>query len=631
MTAGPAAAGRGSANLEPDPQAAPDADPGTRRDDRAIQGAYHGGTDGVTDGETDPGLEAEESAAAGPDDLESGPDPLPRGWGSPRPTGGFGAWLRWGWRRLASMRTALVLLFLLALAAIPGSVFPQRGTDPGAVTAWIDDHPDIGPVLSALGLFDVFASAWFAAIYLLLLISLFGCVVPRTVEEVRSWRRPISPPPRTSRRYPTRTLLVAPAAEVPAAERERLVAGIAESLGRQRWVVREDPGARWVVAEKGRLGEVGNLLFHLSLVVLLLGVAVGSLLGWRGTVIVREGHGFANTPTAYDSLRLGRLASTALPPFSFQLDDFDVTFERTGSQRGAPRSFQAELSYRADPQAQAVRRSVSVNSPLSVDGAKVYLLGHGYAPHIKITDSTGRVVFDDTVVFLPRDGNFTSTGVVKAPDGQPPLALEGLFLPSAAVDPVRGPYSSFPAPDDPALFLSAWTGDLGLDSGTPQSVYSLDTSGLKQVGVDALRLGEVMELPGGAKVEFVGFDRWASFTVAHDPGKLLALLAAIATILAASLSLFLRRRRIWLVIHQAGGEVRFEAAGSQRRESSKLADEVALLTAAVTARVGAAAVVESGTGAGESAGAQRPSTTADRGVAAAGEAGWDGANNQLGD
>ena len=213
------------------------------------------------------------------------------------------------------------------------------------------------------------------------------------------------------------------------------------------------------------------------------------------------------------------------------MSDFEATFEREGSQRGAPRSFAATLQYSAKPGAPVEQRVVSVNAPLRVDGAKVFLVGHGYAPHIKVTDSTGRVVFDDTVVFLPQDGSFTSSGVVKAPDGTPQLGLQALFAPTAALDAVQGPHSTFPAPDDPALFFSAWSGDLGLDAGTPRNVFSLDTDGLEQLGLAALRPGESWDIPGGqGTVEFVGLDRWASFTISRDPGKVLALAAAISAI-----------------------------------------------------------------------------------------------------
>ena len=109
---------------------------------------------------------------------------------------GLADWLRWGWRQLTSMRIALVLLFLLALGSVPGSILPQEGTDPAAVQQYFTSHPALAPWLNHLGLFNVFAAPWFAAIYLLLFASLVGCVVPRTFRLAGSAR---TLPPRAPR------------------------------------------------------------------------------------------------------------------------------------------------------------------------------------------------------------------------------------------------------------------------------------------------------------------------------------------------------------------------------------------------------------------------------------------------
>lgn len=518
-------------------------------------------------------------------------------WGSARrvrasgPRLGPVGWLRWIWRQLTSMRTALVLLLLLALAAIPGSVLPQRPNDPLAVNAWIERNPGVAATLDRLSLFDVFSSPWFAAVYLLLFVSLIGCVLPRVGAHWRSMRAPTPPAPRRLDRLQ--------GARTWTTEDPDVLAPAAAALRAERW--RVTPGEGSLAAEKGFARETGNLLFHIALVLVLVGVALGALFGWKGTVIVREGNGFANTLTQYDSFAPGRLTSPdRLPPFAFTMSDFEATFEREGSQRGAPRSFAATLQYSAEPGAPVQERVVSVNSPLRVDGAKVFLVGHGYAPHIKVTDSTGRVVFDGTVAFLPQDGSFTSTGVVKAPDGQPQLGLQALFAPTAALNEVRGPHSTFPAPDDPALFFSAWSGDLGLDAGTPRNVFSLDTDGLEQLGLAALRPGESWQIPDGqGTVEFVGLDRWASFTISRDPGKVLALAAAIAVIVGLSLSLFVRRRRIWVRVDPVAGSegtdslalFRVQVAGLTRSDSADVSGEVDQLVT----RLGGPVDVEEGT------------------------------------
>src|SRR5215472_1594576 len=119
-------------------------------------------------------------------------------------SGRFGpvGWLRWGWRQLTSMRTALVLLFLLALAAIPGSVLPQEGIDPAAVSRYYAAHPALAPFLAKLSAFNVFGAPWFAAIYLLLFTSLAGCVLPRAFRLARSARQPPPQAPRNLGRLP---------------------------------------------------------------------------------------------------------------------------------------------------------------------------------------------------------------------------------------------------------------------------------------------------------------------------------------------------------------------------------------------------------------------------------------------
>lgn len=494
--------------------------------------------------------------------------PLP-----PLSSTGFARWL---WRQLTSMRTALILLFLLAVASIPGSFFPQRGTNPLRVDQWLDENPTTGPILDSLGFFDVYAAPWFAAVYLLLFISLIGCVIPRIGVHLRAMRTPPPAAPRRLERLPAHARLVidAPADEVLArAERE---------LRSRRWRVRAQPG-EWVAAEKGYLRETGNLVFHVALIAVLIGVAVGGQLGWKGNVVVREGTGFSNTLTQYDAWGAGRFMDPdRLAPFSFTLEDFRVDFERSEAQRGSPRLFEADLVYRSAPGAEEERTTIEVNEPLVADGAKVFLVGHGYAPRFVIRDTAGEVVFDDTVVFLPQDGNFTSTGVIKVPDAPVPLGISGIFAPTAALTEERGPHSVFPGPDYPAVFLSAFTGDLGLDDGSPQSVYSLDTDGMEQVGLESLLPGDVWTIDGVGSIEFADLERWASFQIAHDPGKELALIASVMAMVGLMLSLFVRRRRIWVRVGPVDdGGTLAEIGALAKNEAVELESDVSELALAI--------------------------------------------------
>ena len=479
------------------------------------------------------------------------------------------AWMRWFWRQLTSMRIALFLLFLLALASVPGSLFPQRGTAPAKVAEYISAHPKLGPILDRLHFFDVFASPWFAAIYLLLFISLAGCVLPRLWDygkELKS--QPPAAPSNLSR-------LGVYQQWISSGESSRVLEQSQQAMRSKRWRVRT--GDDYVSLEKGYAREFGNLLFHLSLLVLLAAVGFGSSYGFRGTVIVREGSGFADNVTQYDSFTPGRAYSPSdLPPFSFVLKDFYARYQATGMQAGAARAFHADVAVKDDANSPSRTVRIKVNEPLRVNGVTVYLVGHGYAPTFTVRDSKGKVVWQDSAVFLPQDGNFTSSGVVKAPDSIPQLGLQGFFLPTVTKDFSMGPRSIFPAPEDPKVFLSAWQGDLGLDSGVPQSVYQLDTKRMTRLGIEELAPGETWKLPKGrGVVEFTGFKEWAAFSIARDPGKGWALTCAALAILGLSMSLLIPRRRLWLrITEQTDGGILCEVAGLAKTQAPGLPDQV---------------------------------------------------------
>lgn len=480
--------------------------------------------------------------------------------------------LRWFWRALTSMRTALVLLFLLALASIPGSLFPQRGSAPLRVNQYLRDNPELGKWLDRFYLFDVFASPWFGAIYLLLFISLTGCVVPRLREHLRESRSLPPIAPKNLGRLPISDKWQS--SEVAASS---ALTNATTYLSAKRWRVRT--GDNWISAEKGYLRETGNLLFHFALLGLLFAVGVGGAIGFRGTVIVREGAGFANNVTQYDSFTPGRFFdATELDPFTIKLVDFAAEYQRGGMQSGSARDFYADVI--VNGAAQPTR--IEVNKPLRVNGTSIYLVGHGYAPEFTLRDKSGEVVWQDAAIFLPQDTAFTSTGVVKAPDATPQIGIQGFFLPTVSEDFSRGPKSDFPAADDPEVYLSAWIGDLGLDTGAPQSVYRLDTENMTRLGIEELAPGESWELPGGnGTLEFTGYREWASFSIAQDPGKLWALLMGTLSIIGVTLSLLIPRRRVWVrATPTQDGDIIFEVAGLAKNNMPGLDLEVAALAQA---------------------------------------------------
>ena len=523
--------------------------------------------------------------------------------------------VRWSWRQLTSMRTALILLFLLALAAIPGSVVPQEAVDSVRASQWRDQHPQLTPVYERLGLFSVYDSVWFSAIYILLMISLVGCIVPRLRVYWRGVRaRPPAAPRHLSRLPQHRSFETHEDPEV-ALERARSV------LRRRRFrVVSTGPedGEGAVSSERGYLREAGNLLFHLSVLIVLVGFAVGGLWGFKGGVIVVTKDSFANTLSQYDDFRAGSMFDPAsLDPFEFTVNSFDVTFIREGREAGMAHQFAADLTYRTSPSAPERHRRISVNHPLTLGGTDVFLISHGYAPHITVRNADRSVAFSGPVVFLPEDSTFRSFGVVKVPDarqqsGSTQLGLEGEFYPTYAFTDASGPFSAFPDDKNPALSMLAYRGDLGLDGGSPQSVYTLQKKGLspirkadgKPVRLD-LALGRTAQLPDGlGSVTFDGVSRYVKLQVSHTPGQKVALAGVVLALVGLLGSLFIRPRRIWVRARRVGGATVVEVAGLDRSSGGDLAAEIDDLTAALRP------AAESGSGSGPELGSGTPAGSA---------------------
>jgi cytochrome c biogenesis protein len=421
------------------------------------------------------------------------------------------------------------------------------------VREYFENNPSGAKLMDKFFLFDVYGSPWFSAIYILLFISLIGCVVPRSWHYFREiFKAPSQAPSSLS-----------------TMEIFHLVDGKLDDA--HKWLksnrFRITRHGKSISAEKGYLRETGNLVFHLSLIVVLLGIAGSSVFGMRGEAIINVGERFINTPTSYDNLAPGRFFSVGnLPPFTIKANNFDATYD---PETNAPIDYKLEVTTEDSVDSQQVKRIVRVNEPLTFGSTRVYLQANGYSPLVTVKDKSGAVKFEGPVPFLPQDSNLTSIGAIKVPDMDPQIGFVGSFLPTAARDKVRGGFSSFPELLDPRLLVSVWKGDLGMDSGVPQSVYRINTDEMERIGLWALRIGETYQFEVGS-ITFNGVIPWVNLQVVRDPGKQYALFGSILAIIGLMISLFIRQRRIW--VREVNGKL--EIAGLALNRLPGLEDEI---------------------------------------------------------
>lgn len=510
------------------------------------------------------------------------------------------------WRALTSMGTALVLLFLLALGAIPGALLPQRSLNAGKVDDYLKAHPVIGPWLDRLQAFNVFSSFWFTAIYVLLFVSLVGCLTPRMIEHVRSLRSTPVAAPRNLARLPKYSHQQI---EAGAEELNALANTLAGRLRGWRTAIRHrdsaEQGADAVVetvevsAEKGYLREFGNIVFHFSLLGLLVAVAVGKLFGYEGNVIVIAdgGPGFCSaSPAAFDSFRAGNTVDgTSLHPMCIRVDDFAAHYLPSGQAT----SFAAHIAYQSgdDLNANRWRRyQLEVNHPLRLGGDRVYLQGHGYAPTFSVTFPDGQIR-TATVQWRPDNPQtLLSSGVMRIdpPAGSYPnaaerrnheIAIQGLLAPTEQLDGTLLS-SRFPALDAPAVAVDIYRGDTGLDTGRPQSLFTLDPRLIEQHRLTKekrvnLRAGQSVRIDqgpaAGTVIRFDGAVPFVNLQVSHDPGQTWVLVFAITMMGGLVVSLLVRRRRVWVrLTPDAGGPpgtVNVELGGLARTDNSGWGDE----------------------------------------------------------
>jgi cytochrome c biogenesis protein len=504
----------------------------------------------------------------------------------------LGAYARNTWRTLTSMGTALALLFLLALGAIPGALVPQRSLNSGKVDEYLAQHTLIGPWLDRLQMFDVFSSFWFTAIYALLFISLVGCLTPRLSEHLRSMRATPVAAPRNLSRLPKHHTLETPG------ELDAVAADVEGRLKGWRRVLRRDGDTIEISAEKGYVREFGNIVFHFSLLGLLIAVAAGKLFGYEGNVIViaNGGPGFCSaSPAAFDSFRAGNTVDgTSLSPICLRVNDFDAKYLPSGQAL----NFAANVEYQAgDDLASDTWRPyrLEVNHPLRLTGDRIYLQGHGYAPTFTVTFPDGKTR-TQTVQWRPDDPiTLLSSGVIRVdpPGGTYPnagerrknqIAIQGLFAPTEQLDG-KLLSSSFPALNDPAVAVDVYRGDTGLDTGKPQSLFTLDSSLIEQKRLNRearvnLKAGQSTRLADGTVVRFDAAVPFINVQVSHDPAQIWVLVSAISMMAGLLVSLVVRRRRIWVrLVPASPGTVGVELGGLARTDNSGWGDEFEKLTA----------------------------------------------------
>ena len=448
-----------------------------------------------------------------------------------------GALLRNTWRGLTSMRTALILLFLLAVAALPGRAAAAALARTQRRRPVLHRPPDARARCSTgLGFFDVFATPWFAAIYLLLFISLDR--LPGAAHD-RAGPRPARPAGRHAAqpRPAARTTRSARPSTSRSPSSRRARARTAARLARRRGAT-SPGGVRTISAEKGTLREVGNLVFHLSLLGLLVGVR-------RRQDRRLRGPGHRAWPAAASSATPASSATTpSVPACASTAPDLEPVLRarrRLHRHLRARRAARALRRRRRLPDGGGPRRGhrrVAAPRPsrsttrCASTASRVYLLGHGYAPRFTVTFPDGQQR-DGRVQWRPVDQTtLLSEGATKIDPPGVTDEAQRRTQPARDHRPARahllgrpGRHVGVPGAGRPRgrrrrAARRPRARRRARRSRSSRSTGAWSTQGrLVRVARENMRPGDEITLDDGTRVRFDGVRDWVSLQVSHDPRR----------------------------------------------------------------------------------------------------------------
>ncbi len=453
------------------------------------------------------------------------------------------------WRTLRSMRTALILLLILAAAAVIGSLLPQVPNSPERVGQYLDDHEFWGTMFFRAGFFDVYGSWWFVLITALLFVSLAACLFPRTRAMIRAVRqRPIHARELDGFRHHAEV-------RVGTGPDEAAVTA-ARYLRRKRFRVSRD--GLGVAAEKGVLREIGSLLFHWAFFLLLLGVIIGKGTGFTGRAVVTEGETFVDALPSYaGQIRTGRYFGGDFTGVGFQLLDFEDTYRPNGQAI----DFVSRVRFLDRDGRPTDTETIRVNHPAEAGGLHFFQEGFGWSPVVDVSLEGERLW--STPIEMARDD---------APDGVPATAMpwRGVIKLTAPEPDVMitlelwpdfrafanfqltGEPTSMLGQFDPYIRYSVYAGEI-----TDPALSTFDTTGLRRIGRSDLRAAatSTFDVPeaGELRLSFSELRQYSVFLISRDVGIPVVLAAAILVLVGLIPSLYVSRRKVWIRAEAAPG------------------------------------------------------------------------------
>ena len=292
---------------------------------------------------------------------------------------------------LGSMRFAISLLVILAIASIIGTVLKQDDPYPNYVNQF---GPFWADIFRSLGLYTVYGTWWFIIILLFLVVSVSLCVWrngPKMIADMRSWKDRV--------REGSLRAFGHKAEYSVSGSRDQVALKVGQWVRREgyKYVTRETDGATLIAAKRGAITKLGYIFAHVAIIVICIGALLDSNLTIRlqmwlfdkspvhgNAVISSLGPEHRMSPSnpsfrGYAWVPEGDHVSTAILneadgsliqdlPFTIQLNKFVVDYYSTGM----PKLFASDIVITDRVTGRKIPARIEVNKPFTYRGIAIY-------------------------------------------------------------------------------------------------------------------------------------------------------------------------------------------------------------------------------------------------------------------
>ena len=438
-----------------------------------------------------------------------------------------------------SRRFAIVLLVLTAVIILVSNLLPNPAM---LSTTQLDilkvESPLIYKLSRRFHMMALASNPFFLVIPLLSILSISVCTYLRTLSYLRS-RESFGVIPELSAMKIRESLFCNEGAD------------LKQKLVDRGWKVEGSKvdDADILIGRKGAGGFWGSVVFHIGMIVVIIGTLFSMATSYEGIITLTEGFTRDTLGLFPEDMKEER---SAFPFQSMELEEFRATY----SDENFPLDYSAAIKT-VGRKGEREKHQVKINLPLKREGVNFVLIKYSFAPRFIVTEKTES---DDNVV---EDAyvNLTVTSTDQLDSFQLPdigIKVEAKFFPDFEMEEERLLTKS-KLPKNPVFLLTFYRWD-------------------EKIGSGILPLAKRMDFFNGRyTIEFRDLREWVTLSVSQDSGLGVVVAGLFIIVLGLIVRFAQNERKIWLIMSEENGRRMVGLGGKTAYFPAQFEDELGVI------------------------------------------------------